>query len=175
MPIIKYEGPWEDVVTDRHNVVSQHLLDTDDLTVAVVPDCAEDCDYHAPGHASLRPGEVAIQEAEFRERAAEMAVHNIQQVIIPSIDRERDQRASERDLHLSEIATTIESLKLPAENAQAVERLLHADNCGKCAAFAKQDGELEEARGGHERASVEIEATLSAMRDQAAIEASRGG
>jgi hypothetical protein len=62
---IKYEGPWEDVAIDRHNVVSSHRIDTDDLTVAYFNECGDDCLYDVADHSVLRKGETVITEAEF--------------------------------------------------------------------------------------------------------------
>lgn len=65
MHYIRYIGPWEDVAIGRHNLVSSHRIDTDDLTVAYFEQCGEGCWYDVPDHDVLRRGEVEITQAEF--------------------------------------------------------------------------------------------------------------
>ena len=61
MTYIKYTGPWVDVAIDRH-IVSTHLFDSDDLTVALILP-----DSQSP---ALRAGEVEITQAEYETTSA---------------------------------------------------------------------------------------------------------
>lgn len=76
MHYIRYEGPWHDVAIDRHNVVSTHRVDTDDLTVAHFQECGDDCWYDARDHSVLRSGEVIITKGEFESERDAINVYN---------------------------------------------------------------------------------------------------
>ncbi len=97
MPYIRYVGQWEDVAIDRHNVVSNHRLDTDELTVAYIPECVYVCWYWAPNHRELRPGEEVITKAQFESEGKAIQVSNAALVPREPVPSERE-LAREREL-----------------------------------------------------------------------------